>query len=145
MVHWFMQFHFMGRIIDMKVQIRNSIFETNSSSTHALVMLNQEDYDKYVNGEIIISRDGNFITKEEYDKLLAEGKKKLEKRYAELWNNPKSWLHNEYDSLEEALEDTDDYDDITYEYDEDNMEIVHESLTVNGVTVHGLSVYGFEN
>lgn len=140
-----MQFQFMGRIIDMKVQVRNSIFETNSSSTHALVMLNQEDYDKYVNGEIIISRNGNFITKEEYDKLLAEGKKKLEKRYAELWDNPKSWLHKEYDSLDEALEDADDYDDITYEYDEDNMEVVHESLTVNGVTVHGLSVYGFEN
>ena len=140
-----MQFQFMVRIINMKVQIRNSIFETNSSSTHALVMLNQEDYDKYKRGEIILSRDGNFITKEEYDKLLAEGKKKLEKRYAELWDNPKSWLHNEYDSLEEALEDADDYNDLTYEYDEDNMEVVHESLTVNGVTVHGLSIYGFEN
>ena len=64
----------------MKIQIRPGCFETNSSSTHALVMLNQEDYDKYVNGEIIISRDGNVITKEEYDKLLAEGKKKQEKK-----------------------------------------------------------------
>lgn len=33
-------------------KIRIGTFETNSSSTHVLVMCSQEEYDKFINGEI---------------------------------------------------------------------------------------------
>ena len=34
-------------------QIRNGVFETNSSSTHSLTMCTQEEFDKWINGEIL--------------------------------------------------------------------------------------------
>lgn len=34
------------------VQVRKNVFETNSSSTHSLVMAVQSDFDKWENGEL---------------------------------------------------------------------------------------------
>lgn len=38
----------------MKRQIRRGVFETNSSSTHSLVMCLKSDYDRWVKGEVIL-------------------------------------------------------------------------------------------
>lgn len=35
--------------------IRSSVFETNSSSTHSLVILSKEDYDKWQNNEVVLN------------------------------------------------------------------------------------------
>lgn len=35
-------------------QIRYNVFETNSSSTHSLILMNETDYDKWVKGELIL-------------------------------------------------------------------------------------------
>ena len=40
----------------MKRQIRRSVFETNSSSTHSLTMCTESDFEKWINGEIVWSR-----------------------------------------------------------------------------------------
>ena len=34
--------------------IRTKVFETNSSSTHSLVILSKEDYEKWENGEVVL-------------------------------------------------------------------------------------------
>lgn len=44
--------------------IRNGIFETNSSSTHSLVLCTKEKYDKWQRGELFIL-DGDFFTYDE--------------------------------------------------------------------------------
>lgn len=36
----------------MKIQVRNSCYETNSSSTHAFTMMSEEVFDKWKLGEI---------------------------------------------------------------------------------------------
>ena len=36
----------------MKIQIRTGVFETNSSSTHSLVMCSEDEYNKWANGEL---------------------------------------------------------------------------------------------
>lgn len=36
----------------MKRQIRNSVFETNSSSVHSLTMCTEDEYKKWENGEV---------------------------------------------------------------------------------------------
>lgn len=36
----------------MKQQIRFGVFETNSSSTHSITIVDKEDYDKWENGEV---------------------------------------------------------------------------------------------
>ena len=37
----------------MKVQIRKNVFETNSSSTHSLVICSKDLYDKFINNEAV--------------------------------------------------------------------------------------------
>jgi hypothetical protein len=40
----------------MKIQIRKGVFETNSSSVHALCLCTNDEYDKWKNGEYIYDR-----------------------------------------------------------------------------------------
>lgn len=47
-------------------QIRQSVFETNSSSTHSLTILPKEDFEKFVRGELLYDACGEkLVTKEE--------------------------------------------------------------------------------
>ena len=59
----------------MKLTIRRSVFETNSSSVHSFTMVSGEEYDKFEEGELYIHRyDLYFLTKEQY---IEENKKWL--------------------------------------------------------------------
>ena len=44
--------------------IRANTFETNSSSTHSMIILTEEEYDKLESGELYLN-DDEVITKEE--------------------------------------------------------------------------------
>ena len=136
----------------MKVQIRHGVFETNSSSTHAVALLSDEEYKKYQNEEIIMSRYGEFITKEELDKKKNKAKERKIKQIKEAWEDKTDWdyerLHRYYKTLDAAIDNIDEeelYSDELYEYDEDNMEIEHVEREFNGVKVHALSVYGYDS
>lgn len=52
----------------MKKQIRIGVFETNSSSTHSLVICSKEQFDKWKNGELVYIRDFYPISKDERPK-----------------------------------------------------------------------------
>lgn len=136
----------------MKVQIRHGVFETNSSSTHAVALLSDEEYKKYQNEEIYMSRHGGFITKEELDKKKNKAKERKIKHITEAWGDKTDWdyehLHRYYKTLDEAIDNIDEeelYSDELYEYDENNMEIEHVEREFNGVKVHALSVYGYDD
>lgn len=136
----------------MKTQIRHGVFETNSSSTHAVALLSEDEYKKYQNEEIMISRYGEFITKDEFDKLKEKAKKRAIDHIKKAWEDKTDWdynhLHKNYKTLESAIENLDEdeiYDDEFYEYDTDNMEIEHAEREFNGVKVHALSVYGYDD
>lgn len=62
---------------NMKKQIRNGVFETNSSSVHSLTMCSESDYDRWIAGELLLYKGygsgfpaikrpemGRFYTKE---------------------------------------------------------------------------------
>lgn len=84
----------------MKI-IRLGVFETNSSSTHTMVIMSEEEYDKWRKGELLKYRwEDKFITKEENDEII----KRLVEDYAKEYNIP--------------VEDV-DIDDLKYEYDDD--------------------------
>lgn len=54
----------------MKQTIRNNTFETNSSSTHSLILVNVEEFEKFKQKELYFHIDGNrFITKDEIKDL----------------------------------------------------------------------------
>lgn len=38
----------------MKRQIRRGVFETNSSSTHSLTIVDEKDYDRWCDGEVLL-------------------------------------------------------------------------------------------
>ena len=54
--------------------IRHNTFETNSSSTHSLLILTEEENNKIDNGELFIESkyEETLITKEEADKIFLE-------------------------------------------------------------------------
>lgn len=84
----------------MKV-IRLGVFETNSSSTHTMVIMSEKEYDKWRKGELLKYRwEDKFITKEENDEII----KKLVEDYAKEYSIP--------------VEDV-DIDDLKYKYDDD--------------------------
>lgn len=52
----------------MKVQVRQGVFETNSSSVHTLTMCSDSEYKKWENGELLYGKYSEvFITREEYE------------------------------------------------------------------------------
>lgn len=84
----------------MKV-IRLGVFETNSSSTHTMIIMPEEEYKKWESGELLRYRwDDKFITREENDRIVKE----LIKQYAKEHNI----------SVDEV-----DVDDVYSYYDED--------------------------
>ena len=49
----------------MKKQVRTGVFETNSSSTHAVTIITDEEYQLYKAGKLHISRYAELATQEE--------------------------------------------------------------------------------
>ena len=136
----------------MKQQVRVGVFETNSSSTHAVTILTDDEYKQYQMNQLHISRYGDLIWQEEYDKLLAEATEGAKARLKRGWEDPNDYmykdLHKHYKTLEAAIENSDlDYEinSRMYEYSDDYMEIEHAEKEINGVKVHALSVYGFDS
>ena len=60
----------------MKVQVRQGVFETNSSSTHSLSIISKEQFDLLEKGEVYINGDRlEIYTKEEVDRRWEEYQK----------------------------------------------------------------------
>lgn len=77
----------------MKTQIRNSIFETNSSSTHVLCTIQKDDYNAWRNGELFYypmnnHENNDFITAREakFKKSFIKNEYRLKTKYPEDFN-----------------------------------------------------------
>lgn len=121
------------------INIRRGVFETNSSSTHSISILTEEEDKQWLRGDILRYRwSDKFITKEEYAKKFEE----LKQQYAKENNIP--------------IEDVDDYDvqeyfydDIAYNFEDydDIMELesdVTKYTTKNGEQLIIRCWYGYE-
>ena len=51
----------------MKRQIRNSVFETNSSSVHAMAILNETDYHLYQEGKLKLDIYKGLVEAKDYE------------------------------------------------------------------------------
>jgi len=119
----------------MKTQIRFCTFETNSSSTHAVAILSDEEYKKYVNGELMFDRYGDPIDIDAYNKEYEKNLERAKKLFEANANDCKY-----YNSPEDmAEEDTDE------NFEAYDMEVIHEERNINGVNVHAISIYGYDN
>ena len=101
----------------MKIQIRRSVFETNSSSTHSMTICMKSDYDAWQNDEMLYCqyKSPNFLSVEEGRKKNVENFKDYdevseEDKQAHL-NGEKSLSDLGFEDIEEfyhtALEDED--------------------------------------
>lgn len=73
-------------------QIRNGVFETNSSSTHSLTMCSAEEYERWKKGELLFKTwSDTFVEKtsltQEQLNDLEEGELDDFKSYSEYWDN----------------------------------------------------------
>ena len=53
------------------IKVRYGLFETNSSSTHSLIIATDKEYKQLLDGELFVGCNNNFLTREEViDSLL---------------------------------------------------------------------------
>lgn len=72
----------------MIFQVRQGVFETNSSSTHTLTICSKDDFDKWERGEVFwldndwhkLDTDKNFVTPEELEELAEKYNEEQQKR-----------------------------------------------------------------
>ena len=84
----------------MKRQIRKGVFETNSSSVHALAMCTESEFDRWENGELLLWEHKNkFGTREE----LIEELKKYTGWNGKLWYRDTDW--DDEDRVAEIFKD----------------------------------------
>ena len=97
----------------MKV-IRLGVFETNSSSTHTMVIMPEEDFEKWKNGEILRFKwDDTFVSKEEAEEIIDKLKVDYAKEYKvdvdDIEVYDLSDDDNYYEKIPLAYEDFDDW------------------------------------
>lgn len=116
----------------MKVQIRFGTFETNSSSTHSLVILNKQEYNDWLNGRLFFDRNGSRISGDEYNSCYAAQLKFAEQKFAEDYEKYKDW-----GCPEDLAQHETDILMNTY-----NIDAIDEHRVIDGIDVYAISIYG---
>ena len=110
----------------MKTQIRKSVFETNSSSTHSLTLYTKSEWEAFKKGERVMQYDDEMLTTTKAQiKKSAEFREYLDENYPE-HSNPQAFTEDDMqDALyeymeEEGIRDWDSYSE--------NYEVLEEEV-----------------
>ena len=122
----------------MKRQIRKGVFETNSSSTHAVAIISDDEYKQYQSGELRLSRHGKLVSVQEYQKEQRQ-QRELARKTFESSENLKISCGGDFVKYWESVKTS-----YMYEYDENKMDVEHTEKVINGEKIHALSVYGYD-
>lgn len=127
------------------IQIRQGVFETNSSSTHSITIAPESDFNKWKNGDVYLNdgwwsssnnsnRDKTFLTKDEAINLLGS---------YEYYKRNKDLNDMNDEELNEVFRDWDIY---TFEnYWSDYLESYEERYTTeHGDVVVAFGQYGYD-
>lgn len=149
----------------MIFQVRQGVFETNSSSTHTLTICSKDDFDKWKRGEVFwldnswhkLDTDKDFVTPEELEELVEKYNEEQQKRidegdkFAKVLDIDKvlnerpdydSWDDSYWDTERSALEayTTDDF-----YVGNDNLETYSETFTSpSGDEMVAFGAFGYE-
>lgn len=138
----------------MKRQIRSSVFETNSSSTHSLTMCTAEEYQKWKNGELMLDTYNDILVEmnvelTEYDK--EEAKKYYENNRTKYWKEwsqlSKEEVDEWYDKYMLKHNKINKYQYKTYDeyFDEEYLERFESRYTTkNGEVIVAFGLYGYD-
>ena len=80
-------------------QIRRSVFETNSSSTHSITMCMKSEFDKWVEGELVWDKYGDRLVP-----ITPEVEENMAGRYPDYltYDQFGDWDYLEYETFEET-------------------------------------------
>lgn len=101
-----------------KLQIRQGLFETNSSSTHTITIVDAEDFENWKKGEVWYNEsDDKFLpvdeSIEENIKIIENDFLRDDEKLPELFKEK----YRELKNLEEAIEAAEDDPELTIDYD----------------------------
>ena len=131
-------------------QIRNGVFETNSSSTHSITMCTKAEYDAWINGEMYCIEDAwmlsnkylnkDFLTKEE----VIDGIVNATYSYGHKYTKEELEAMNA-EEFEEAIEEYEVYTYGNYWDRYDYLEGFHSTYTTPaGEEIVAFGRYGFD-
>lgn len=128
----------------MKRQIRRSVFETNSSSTHTLTICSKSDFEKWKRGELLLDEwsnkfiDAEKVSEKDLESYYNSIKKPYYKNYKDLDDDERESIKNEYMKNEVSGTTYDDWRDDGYleTYSQDYK-------TENGDEVVAFGKYGY--
>ncbi len=122
------------------IQIRRSVFETNSSSTHTLTMCDDSTYQAWEAGKVGMRYGYSNPVFKPIDEILAEIREELnEEEYQELLELRDADSSEFYEQLSELGWDTD-----AYYSDCDTLTYFHsEFTTASGEKVHAFGQFGY--
>ena len=137
-------------------QVRNGVFETNSSSTHSITICPQETYDKWRDGKLLFNEwDDKFIEAKELtpDDYKHAGKQyeSLKGKYYKNWNELSEEEQKAY-TTEYVLKyrRNNDFNDDYITYDEwrdrnSGLEMYYKYYTTkNGDKIVAFGSYGYD-
>ena len=136
----------------MKRQIRCGVFETNSSSTHSLVMCSKEDFEAWKRGEVLFQKWGseNFVSANklsDYDKKKAsedydENKSEFQKDWKDLSDGSKQKYYIQYAKERDIIdEDAETYEQYMNESDLETF--IQRYTSKNGDEIVAFGKYGY--
>ena len=120
----------------MAIKARHGTFETNSSSTHSIVMCTKEEYEKFMKGELLYKKysDEGFINKEKAFEIIKKDGYYDADDIEEMKSNE--------DLFFEAASESDIYDFETFGSDYESF--YDEYKTPSGETVVAFGYYGYD-
>lgn len=136
----------------MKRQIRQGVFETNSSSTHSLTMCSKEDFDAWRRGELLFDYYGreNFVKVDELSdknkKVAAKeyemNKDDFQKDWEDLSEDAKNKYYAEYAKENDLISQSGEtYEEYMNDYELATFEETY--TTPNGDAVVAFGKYGY--
>lgn len=121
-------------------QIRHNVFETNSSSTHSLILCSAEEKDLLDKGKMYIIANGIYTEEERIWNAID-----LYKHNFPIEGDGMDFYSKNQDLVEDFYTQNNCYTVYTLEEWSDDCEIATASYTTkNGETVIGISKYGYD-
>lgn len=113
--------------------VRQDVFETNSSSTHSMTMCMESDFLKWKNGDVVFNRmDEEFLTLDDaFERIIQDGG-------ADSVERMKVNKINDWDAFVEELAEWD-----WYTYRSFRTELSYEHFSDSYTTPNGEKVYAF--
>lgn len=127
------------------INIRNNVFETNSSSTHSIAICTKSDYEDFVSKKLYYVKSckvqKHFVSWEELIELI--NTKQIYFSDSDYDSLIHSHQDNDIETVEEILFDNDICTIDTY-FKEDLESFEEEFTTPNGETVVAFGYYGYD-